>query len=117
MEAEHTALSEACQEVIWLRKLMLDFNFAQNKGTVIYEDNQSCLAFVNSERSTRRSKHIDTREHFIRNLCEHGEVQLTYCPSEDMIADILTKPLGAVKQRILSEKIGLFRRAVPEEEC
>ncbi|KXJ70298.1 hypothetical protein RP20_CCG024202 [Aedes albopictus] len=107
MEAEYMALSEACQEVIWLRRLLLEMGCAQKKPTLINEDNQSCIAFVRSERSTKRSKHIETREHFVKDLCQRKELQLVYCPTEEMTADILTKPLCVVKQRKFASKIGM----------
>lgn len=50
MEAEHTALSEACLEAIWLRKLLRDLHCGQLNATTINEDNQGCIAFVSSGR-------------------------------------------------------------------
>lgn len=46
MEAEYVALSEACQEVVWLRQLLSDFGEHQKEATTICEDNQGCIAFV-----------------------------------------------------------------------
>lgn len=107
MEAEYVALGEACQEVLWMRRLLVDFGEKQDEATIVHEDNQGCLSFVASKRTSKRSKHIETKQCFIRDLCERGLVQLRYCPTEVMKADILTKPLGAVKHRQLAESIGL----------
>ncbi|XP_062537928.1 uncharacterized protein LOC134206247 [Armigeres subalbatus] len=52
MEAEYVALSEACQETIWLRQLLRDFGETQIEPTVIKEENQGCLVFVRTERSS-----------------------------------------------------------------
>ncbi|XP_055589582.1 uncharacterized protein LOC129741816 [Uranotaenia lowii] len=46
MEAEYMALSETCQELLWLRRLMADFGEDVSKATTIFEENQSCLSFV-----------------------------------------------------------------------
>lgn len=106
MEAEYVALSEACQQLIWLRRLMEDFGQSQ-QCTTVYEDNQSCLSFVKAERTSKRSKHIDTKQHFIKDLVDQGVLKLEFCPSENMIADALTKPLGTTKFRLMLEHIGL----------
>lgn len=71
------------------------------------EDNQSCIQFVTSDRITRRSKHIETRECFIKELCAKKVLRLVYCSSEEMLADILTKPLGPIKIRKFSTMLGL----------
>lgn len=107
MEAEYIALSETCQELLWLRRLMADLGEDVSKATTIFEDNQSCLSFIKAERTSKRSKHIDTRRHFVKDMTERGEVILVYCPTERMVADALTKPLGATKFRQLVEMSGL----------
>lgn len=107
MEAEYISLSDACQELTWLRRLMADLGEQQRGATIMYEDNQSCLSFVQAERATKRSKHIDTRRHFIKDLSDRGEVKLLYCPSEQMTADALTKPLGATRFWQLLRQLGV----------
>lgn len=115
MEAEYVALSETCQEALWLRRLLRDLGETQNQPTAIMEDNQGCLAFVRSERVSRRSKHIETKERFIQELCARGEVRLEYCPTDRMQADILTKPLGPVKHLELCKLLGLNMEQSGEE--
>lgn len=110
MEAEYVALGEACQELVWLRRLLSDMGEAPSDSTCIKEDNQSCIQFIHSERTTRRSKHIETKENYVKELYEQGVLRLEYCPTESMAADILTKPLGPTKIRKLSRIIGLFGR-------
>lgn len=107
MEAEYIALSDTCQELIWLRRLMTDLGEKPTSATTVFDDNQSCLSFVQAERTTKRSKHIDTRRHFIKDQCERGELKLLYCPSEEITADALTKPLGGTKFQKLLGQFGL----------
>lgn len=107
MEAEYVALSEACQEAIWLRQLLVDFGERQEQATTIREDNQGCIAFVKTERVNRRSKHIDTRQKFVQELCSTGQIALEYCPTDRMAADILTKPLGPLKHDRFRIMLGL----------
>lgn len=107
MEAEYFALSEVCQEIVWIRRLLKDLDQAQDEPTTVYEDNQSCLSFISSDRPSKRSKHIETHQHFVRNLCDRREVRMEYCPTDLMVADILTKPLGTIKHQFFAEMLRL----------
>ncbi|KXJ68625.1 hypothetical protein RP20_CCG002410 [Aedes albopictus] len=82
----------------------------------IQEDNQSCISMLNAEGGTRRTKHIDTRYNFVRDLAASGIIKVKYCPTEDMLADVLTKPLARLKLRKIREEVGL-QNIVLEEEC
>lgn len=106
-EAEYVAAAQASQEVIWLRQLLTDLGQPQLGPTEIYEDNQGCLVLAHMEGVNSRTKHIDVKFHFLRDLQEQGLLELLYCPTEDMTADILTKPLTAERHSRLTKKIGL----------
>lgn len=67
-------------------------------ATLIYEDNQSCLELINGgERLSDRSKHIDTRFYFVKDYIDRGVTECVYCPTDDMLADVLTKALAQGK--------------------
>ena len=87
------ALAGAAQEAMWLQKLNSDLLGKNVSNTVIFEDNQSAICIAKSQISRRRTKHIEIKFHFIRDLVEADRINLVYCPSEDMIADMLTKGL------------------------
>ena len=96
-EAEYMALAEAAREAVWLRNLMMDIlRSGPDAPITIYEDNQSAMKLVYNPVDHQRTKHIDIRYHFTREAVEDNLVQLTYVPSEDMVADQLTKPLPFV---------------------
>lgn len=63
----------------------------------VFEDNQSCIKLVEGDRIERRSKHIDVRYFFVRDLQQKEVIKMKYCPTETMLADILTKPLQRVR--------------------
>lgn len=106
-EAEYIAAAHASQEVVWLMQLLSDLGMPQEGPIKIYEDNQGCLALAQTERVNPRTKHIDVKHHFLRDLQEQGLIELNYCPTEDMTADILTKPLVRERHWRLTSKMGL----------
>lgn len=106
-EAEFIALSEACKEAVWLRRLLNDLQHPVQAATKIYEDNQSCLKLIEEEKLSNQTKHIDTRYHFVKDYVQREFVSCVYCCSEDMLADLLTKPLPAKRHVMLRERCGL----------
>nr|CCA21918.1 PREDICTED: copia proteinlike putative [Albugo laibachii Nc14] len=71
---------------------------ASGQATTIYEDNQGCIALAKNPVFHSRTKHIDIKFHFLREKVEDGVIVLEYKPTDEMIADGLTKALGKVKQ-------------------
>lgn len=110
MEAEYIALSEASSEAVWLRRLLGELGEVQQEATIIHEDNRSCIDFVSLERQNKRSKHIDTKLHHAKDLCAKEIIQLKYCPTENMVADLFTKPLGPTKISQFAMNLGLVKK-------
>lgn len=100
-EAEFYALSETVKEVQWLRNILLDFHIDVPFPIKILCDNQSTIKLIENSRFSVRTKHIDVRLHHVRDCVYTGKIQLNYCPSEDNIADLLTKPLAGTKMKYL----------------
>lgn len=111
-EAEFVALAEGCQELLWTRKLMAEIKEEQKDPITVWEDNQSCIKMVESDRIERRSKHIDTKHAFTKDLRLQGIIDLRYLPTEDMEADLMTKPLERIKLEKHRKAIGVL--GIPE---
>jgi hypothetical protein len=94
-EAEYVALTEAFKEARHLRQLLSDLNLLPSAPTVIYEDNQATLHISQAFYTSRRTKHISVRYHWIRQEIEAGTAVLQYVPTRDQLSDIFTKNLGA----------------------
>lgn len=109
MEAEYVALSEAASEAVWLRGLLSELGVESQQATTIFEDNRSCMDFVSLDKQSKRSKHIDTKRHHAKDLCSRGIIQLTYCPTDRMMADVFTKPLGPSKMFQFAKQLGLVQ--------
>ena len=92
-EAEYMALSARCQEAIFLKTVMEDLEGEMSKPIVIRVDNQAAIAIAKDQMSTKRTKHIDIRCHFVRDLIEKKILSLEYVPTQEQMADCLTKAL------------------------
>ena len=80
----------------------------QEGATTIMCDNQGCIALAKNPTNHSRTKHIDIQHHFIRERLESGEICLRYCPTQDMVADVLTKALAKERHQNLRRSLGLF---------
>ncbi|KAI3649368.1 hypothetical protein MP228_005777, partial [Amoeboaphelidium protococcarum] len=106
-ESEYIALSNSAQEAIWLRRLLQEIGWTQDAATLIHEDNQGAIAVINGNKTHSRTKHIDVRHHFIRTCVRDGHLRVVYCPTDLMLADILTKPLPTQKFLALRDMMGM----------
>jgi len=80
---------------------------ASQDSTILMEENQETIAIARNPVAHARAKYIDIRYHYIREAVQDGIVDLRYCPTEFMIADILTKPLSKQRFEMLRDAMGL----------
>ncbi|KAK2988423.1 hypothetical protein RJ640_023970 [Escallonia rubra] len=106
-EAEYVAATLTVCHAIWLRSLLKELSFIQNESTQIYVDNKSAIALAKNPVFHDRSKHIDTRYHFIRESIAKKQVQVKFVKSEDQVADIFTKPLNREVFEKLRSRLGM----------
>ena len=103
-EAEYVAMASAAQESVWLKQLMGELT---NSDAEAHEDNQSAIAMAKNPQFHGRAKHIDI---YIRDQVNEGAIALKYCPTIDMIADILTKGLTRESFCKLRERCGIVKQ-------
>ena len=77
--------------VLFLRTLLADIGFPQDKPTKIYEDNKSCIHMLYGTGNHQRTKHINGKYHFSKQQIKQKTIKFKYKPTDKMIADILTK--------------------------
>ena len=91
-EAEYVALANTAQECLYLTQLLNGMYKKVHQSMKVSVDNQGAIALSKNPVNRQRSKHIDIKYHFVREMYVKGMIDIVYCPTQDMVADILTKP-------------------------
>ena len=92
-EAEYIALWEAEKEVSWLRNLYKDLGLTQENPTMLISDSTGAVAIARDPLFHKRTKHINSHFHWIREKIQAGRLVAKLCPGKEQTADMLTKPL------------------------
>lgn len=106
-EAEYSALCESGKEALWLKSLGQSIKLDFSNPIPIYEDNQSCISIAENPKLHSRTKHINMKYHFTRQLVDDNDIAIFYIPTGDQIADIFTKPLAAPQHEKLRDQLSL----------
>lgn len=125
-EAEYMALSSCAKEGLWITQLLKDLGYSgylgQNPDRVdimesirhshdspmqLKGDNQAALTLVKDAHIHERSKHIDVAYHHIRDLHQKNQIRVEFVPTQDMVADGLTKPLPKPNFKRFIAQLGL----------
>jgi len=103
-EAEYVAATTCACHSIWMKEVLNSVEEDYCKCITVFCDNSSSIKLSKNPVLHGRTKHINVRFHFIRDLIKKGEVELVYCGTKEQITDIMTKPLKLedfVKLRML----------------
>ena len=95
-EAEYIVATEAIKKALWLLGLIGELGIKQEKITV-YCDNQSTIHLTKNQMYHERTKHIDIKLHFIRDIISQGRVLVEKIHTDDNPADMFTKPVTSIK--------------------
>ena len=106
-ESEYRALASASVELTWLQSLFYELGISCTEKPIIWCDNVSATELVKNPVYHSRTKHIEIDMHFIRNKVLASELTIHYVPSEEQIADIMTKPLSFVRFNYLMSKLNI----------
>ena len=109
VEAEYMAANQAAREALWFRTLLNELGYFNlvSSPTKIYSDSQGSIALVKNPEFHTRTKHIDIQHHFVREHYINGAVDFEFVGTEDMIADVLTKPIAKVKHQKFVNLMGI----------
>ena len=105
-EAEYIAAGSCCTQLLWMKQMLLDFGMVVDSLTV-FCDNTSAINISKNPVQHSRTKHIDIRYHFIRELVEDRTISIEYVDTLNQLADIFTKPLDSQRFLSLRKSIGV----------
>lgn len=92
-ETQYVAASDAACHGIWLKALMNELKMEQSQVLKLMIDNKFVINLIKHPVSHGRSKHTETKYHFIREQVSNETLGIEYCRSEVQLADILKKGL------------------------
>ena len=91
-EAEYVSTSEACKEAVWLGRLVIDLGIKEQMP-MLHCDSQSAIQLARNPVYHAKTKHVDVKYHFIREMLEDKQIELVKVHTTENPADILTKGL------------------------
>jgi hypothetical protein len=100
-------VSEACKELIWLKGLYAELcgvDFCIN----LYYDSQSAIYHTKDQMFYERTKHVDIKYHFVRDVIEEGKLKVCKINTHDNPPDMMTKPVPVAKFEHCSSLVGLM---------
>jgi hypothetical protein len=102
-EAELVAVTEGAFQVFWTRNFLIEQGYRMSPATM-FQDNMSTIQLLkNGKSNAERTRHIDLRYFYITDRIKRGELQVIYKPTDQMIADIMTKALPTKSFKVLRD--------------
>ena len=105
-DAEYMAISEACKKSIRLRGLYFELCEDSSCPTV-FSDSKSVIYLTKNPMYYERTKHIDVRFHYIRDVVAEGDLKVCKISTHDNPADMMTKPVPTNKFELCSGLVGI----------
>ena len=96
MESEYVVCAAAMQEVIWLKRFLqrLGITTHSEEAVTLYSNSTAALVYAKEPKYHRKSKHIEIKHHFIRDMVARGEVVMKHISTRSMVVEPLTKPIA-----------------------
>ena len=98
-EAELVAVDDCMSQILWTKHFLEEQGYNTKEATIVLQDNESAIKLEkNGHKSVgQRSRHIKIRYFFITDQIQKGNVQVEYCPTDEIEGDFMTKPLQGHK--------------------
>jgi hypothetical protein len=90
-----------------MKQTLRDFGCEFNRILLLC-DNESAIKLANNHVQHSRTKHIDIRHHFLRDLEAKGDIELCHVNTENQLADIFTKPLDETRFSFLRSELNIL---------
>lgn len=112
-EAEYRAMAMTCQELMWVKEVLLSLGISHDQPMHLVCDSQSALHIASNPVFHERTKHIETDCHFIRDEYTSGNLAFSHVSTTVQPAYIFTKALGSQQFRFLRDKLGVCNLHAP----
>lgn len=111
-ESEYVASSEGARELMWLQKLLSEITEVHCIPKLFVDNNGAVKLSKSSQVFHKRSKHIDVRHHYVRDMVENNKILLEHISGEKQLADVMTKPLPRPRFAKLIEGFNIVKEEV-----
>jgi hypothetical protein len=111
-EAEYMALKEAIKEQLFVKAIIYEIPWLNEtvlNHSRLLTDSNSAIELAKNPLYHHRTKHIDIQYHFVREMVKDKVIDLTFIPTDQQLADGLTKPLDLTKTQVLVKGLGLVK--------
>ena len=105
VESEYRGLANVASELLWIKTLLTELHILFFTPPVLFCDNLSATHLAAHPILHAHTKHIEIDYHFIRDCVLHKPLLVKFTPSEEQLADILTKPLPTPRFQSLRNKL------------
>ncbi|GAA0142953.1 hypothetical protein LIER_03743 [Lithospermum erythrorhizon] len=106
VEAEYIAARSSCTQLLWMKQILEEYN-GRHGAMILYRANLSAINISKNPVQHSRTKHIDIRHHFIRELIEDKVIFLEHVSIDKQVTYIFTKALDATKFESSRSSLGL----------
>ena len=105
-EAELVGADDISSHLLWTNYFLQEQGY-EIKNTILNQDNKSTILLLNNGKgsSTKCTRHLNIRYFFLSDKIAKNELQIQYCPTDDMLADYFSKPLQGIKFRKFRKQI------------
>jgi hypothetical protein len=107
VEAEYVSLTRSSKQAMWMYSFLDELHMSQDRPAILYGDNLGAAALARDAKGHARIKHIDIREHYIRERVAAGDIDIHHVPSAKNLADIFTKILPRDAHLTIVRALGL----------
>ena len=107
VEAEFRSVAHGICEVLWIKRLLEDLKIQSSLPMKVHCDNKAAIAIAHNPVLHDRTKHVEVDKHFIKEKIEEGGICMSYIPTAEQIADVLTKGLYKGQFNYLISKLSM----------
>ena len=100
--AEYVAASVCCKQILQAENMVQFLDFTCPRPYTMYTDSQACLKIATTSSKMGMVRHLEIRYHLVRCIVLSGDIKLSYCITEEMLADLLTKIVATAQDKRLA---------------